>query len=165
MLAAWLHESLRWPMKVPGRHGLEWLALLVAARALSTRPAAAMTVALGAAVATVIGGHASLDAQLRPVIYLLQGAAIDGLWRAAHGRLGDGSGWLLPWAMVAGATAHALSPLAKTLVVAAGADGAHFGSLARGLGYPLGTHLVFGAAGAAAGAIAALAWHRRRRRR
>ena len=77
-VAALLHASFRWPLQMPGHHGLEWLAILTAARLLSQRPGAALAVALGAAGTTLaVSGHENL---LRPLIYLLQGAALDGLW-------------------------------------------------------------------------------------
>lgn len=153
--AALLHEAFRWPLHLPGHHGLEWLAILMAARLLSSRPWAAMAVAVGAALMAA-AGHAGHDTLLRPLVYLLQGAVLDGLWRVA------GSGRMAPWrAALLGAGVHALSPLAMWLLAAAG--GVQAGAVANGLAAPLASHAAYGAVGAAFGAAAALAWRRSRR--
>ena len=156
MLAAVLHEVFRWPLKMPGHHGLEWLATLMAARLLSARPTAALAVALGAAAATmaVAGGH---EPGLRPVIYLIQGLALDGLWLLLRG--GVPAWWL---AALMGATVHALSPLFKLLLLAGGL--AQGGVVSAGAAFPVVTHCAFGALGAAAGALAVQAWRQTRRR-
>lgn len=148
-VAALLHASFRWPLQMPGHHGLEWLAILTAARLLSQRPGAALAVALGAAGTTLaVSGHENL---LRPLIYLLQGAALDGLWLLLRGRAA--ALWL---AVPMGALVHALSPMLKNLLAVAG--GTVSGSLAQGLAWPLTTHALFGGIGAlvAAAGVAAL---------
>lgn len=156
VVAAVLHVSFRWPLRLPGHHGLEWLALLMAARMVSQRPGAALAVAVGAAATalTAAGGH---DAFLRPATYLLQGLVLDGLWLLLQGRL---AAPLL--AVVLGAVVHALAPMLKNLVAVATDGGLAMSSLAQGLAFPLATHAAFGAVGAAAGALAVLAWRHRR---
>lgn len=155
--AAILHESFRWPMRMPGHHGLEWFAILMFARVLSTRPWAAFAVACGAALTalTPLGGH---EGSVRPLTYLVQGFTLDLLFLLILR-------WRLPigLAVLAGALAHALSPLLKAGLALTGVGG--FGSLSKGLAFPLMTHAGFGAVGAAVGLLLALAWQRARDRR
>lgn len=154
-----MHQAFRWPLHLPGHHGLEWLAFLMGARVLSNRPGAALAVATGAAVATVVGslGHGP-DAWLRPLIYLAQGALLDGLWTLLRGRAS--AAWL---ALPIGAAVHATSPLLKALLLWPGA--AVPSVLVDGLGLPLASHAAYGAVGALVGALAAGAWLRRSRQR
>lgn len=155
-VGALLHLSFRWPLQLPGHHGLEWLAILMTARMLSQRQGAALTVALGAAATTLAFG--GLDNVLRPSIYLLQGAALDGLWLLLRGRAT--AVWL---ALPLGALVHALSPMMKNLLAVAG--GTVSGSLAQGLAWPLMTHALFGGIGALVGACAVKALRHPRARR
>lgn len=153
--AAILHESFRWPLRMPGHHGLEWLAILVFARVLSTRPWAAFALACGAALTalTPLGGH---EGSVRPLTYLVQGFTLDLLYLLILR-------YRLPLALsvLAGALTHALSPLLKSLMALGGAAG--FDSLSKGLAFPLMTHAGFGATGAAVGLLLALAWRRVRK--
>jgi hypothetical protein len=151
MAAALLHESFRWPLHMPGRHGLDWLAILMSARLLSARPGAALAVACGAALTALAAG----SNVLRPLTYLLQGVVLDGLFLL----LGRRSAMPLV-AMAIGALVHAVSPLLKNLI---GAQGLwSFDSLSQGLGYPLVAHALFGAIGAGCAALAVGAWRRSR---
>jgi hypothetical protein len=157
-LAAVAHDLVRWPIKLPGHHGLEWLALLTAARLSSSRRGAAFTVACGAAL-TAIVVHGGPEAVLRPAIYLAQGAAMDALVL-----LTGGAGGALAW-VLRGGVVHALSPAIKWAIAGSGAFQFHFGSLAHGATLPLLTHLTFGAIGAGAGLLGVEAFERLRRRR
>jgi len=150
-----LHQSLRWPIRLPGHHGLEWLAILMSARLLSDRPGAALAVASGASLGALglLGGEVH---GTRAGIYLLQGAALDGLFLLLRGRA---AWWVL--ALGLGALVHALSPMVKSLLQGPGTSS--FGALSQGLAYPLSTHAAFGAVGALAGALAVRAWQRARR--
>lgn len=156
VLAALLHELFRWPLKLPGHHGLEWLAVLMAARLMSSKPLAALAVALGAAATAMVmaGGHGP---GLRPLIYLMQGLALDGLWLLLRG--GVPNWWL---AALMGAAVHALSPLFKLLLMNGG--WVKGGVVASGAAFPVLTHGIFGALGAAAGALAIQSWQRKRQR-
>lgn len=156
VVAALLHIGLRWPLKLPGHHGLEWLAILLAARVLSQRPGAALAVAIGAAATAFAGG--GHEGMLRPLTYLVQGVALDGLWLLLQARVA--ALWL---AVPLGALVHALAPMLKNVVAVAG--GAASGSLAQGLAWPLATHALFGAVGAIVGTFAAAVLQRRRTRR
>lgn len=151
LAVALLHEAFRWPLKLPGHHGLEWLAILMAARLLSQRPGAALAVACGAAFGAI--GFGVEPHGVRAGTYLLQGLVLDGLFLLLRDR-----GALLVAAPLLGAAVHALSPLLKNLLP----GGAASGSLGQGLAYPLATHAAFGAVGALCGALAVRALRRRR---
>lgn len=140
-------------MRLPGHHGLEWLAILMAARLASQRPGAALAVALGAA-ATALASAGGGETGLRPLTYLVQGLVLDGLYLLLRGRVGG-----LWMAIPLGALVHALSPLIKTLLASGGSHWLQ--SLTQGLGFPLMTHALFGAVGAATGALLVLGWRKR----
>jgi hypothetical protein len=154
LAAALLHEAFRWPLKLPGHHGLEWLAILMAARLLSQRPGAALAVAGGAALGALGLMGTEPNAQ-RAGIYLVQGLVLDGLFLLLRGGVAP---FLL--APLLGATVHALSPLVKNALLLPGA--ATLGSLSQGLAWPLATHAAFGAVGALCGALAVRALRRTR---
>lgn len=154
LLVELLHQSLRWPLKLPGHHGLEWFAILMGARLLSSLPGAALAVAIGASLGAMglLGGEVH---GVRAGIYLVQGLVVDGLFLLLRGRA---AWWLL--APVLGGLAHAMSPLIKNLIQGPGLS---FGSLTQGLAWPLSTHAAFGAVGALAGALAVYAVQRSRK--
>jgi hypothetical protein len=141
LLGFWLHQSLRWPMHLPGRHGIEWLAILAFARLLSHERWAATLVGLSATGAAFsLGAHHAV-----PFLnYGLAGLVLDTLFLA-------GSAWRdrLAFIPAAAALAHAAKPVVQWLLLACcnlPAD-----SLDAGLAYPLSTHLGFGLAGGALG--------------
>lgn len=149
-----LHARFHWPIKVPGHHGLEWLAILIFARSLSTLPNAAFLVALSAAAATIVpvwGFHDNSAAGN----YLVAGIAID-------------LAYLLPpvrrsvlMIAVAGGLAHAFKPLLHW--AAATGFGVEHGSLRHGLPYLLTLHFLFGFTGATTGAALARITRKARR--
>jgi hypothetical protein len=141
-----LHDTFHFPLKMPGHHGLEAMAILVIGRLACTHRWAATIVCLStAATALAVGsGHGLKDAGLD----LAPGFFLD-LFLMAF------AGWrahlvFLP-ALVA--IAYAAKPLIRA-VLASGFD-LHFGSLKSGVLYPFGTHLMFGFTGAA---IAVALW-------
>lgn len=145
-LTVLLHETFHYPLKLPGHHGLEGMALLVLGRLSCTSPWAATIVAFSAATtgAATGAGHdiASVELTLIPGVVLdLLAMAVPG-WRS---RL-----WLLP-AFVA--AAHAMKPLMRWGL--AEMAGLNFGSLRAGVLYPLGTHVAYGLAG---GLVAVILW-------
>lgn len=141
-----LHEAIKYPMRIPGQHGLEAMALLAFARMSSDhRWAATIAAASAAGTAGIIGAGHGLTT---PFLYLLPGVAIDifclalPLWRKHV--------YLLA---VFSAIAFALKPVVRLgLVEIAGME---FGSFRHGALYPMVTHLAFGFCGAL---IAVLAW-------
>lgn len=146
-LAAALHQSLRVPLHLPGHHGIEWLAILMLARLSSRTPAAGIWVGIGAAgTLLALGGAVGIDGRsVQMLTCLLQGALLDALYAAC---LMLPLRWL--WVAAIGAAVHALAPLLKNALAGVGTS-ADFGALANGIGYPLLTHALFGAAGALAG--------------
>ncbi len=73
-----LHVALRFPLHLPGRHGLEWLALLLLARQFSPLPWAASLTGSGAAALSVLFNPASAPA------YLITGVLLDLGWRRLY---------------------------------------------------------------------------------
>lgn len=149
-----LHVSVNWALQMPGHHGLEWMALLMFARTLSSERHAATLAALSAA-----GLSALPFAGMNPsasVSYLLAGLVVDALYRLVRrpnaGVLG-----------VVAALGHATKPLWK-LALTKGAV-ANFGSVANGIGFTVAGHLMFGFVGGVAGALAGLALRERLLRR
>jgi len=148
-----LRELFRFPLGLPGHHGIEAMALLATARFYTNYRWGATIAATGAALtAAAIGaGHGGLF----PPLYLLPGLAIDTgallvpSWRRR-----------LLWIPLFAALGHATKPVVKW--VALGGADAHMGSMANGLPYPLLTHLLFGFSGAL---MAALGWRVFERRR
>jgi hypothetical protein len=154
LLTVLLHSSVDWGLGIPGHHGLEWMALLMFGRSLSQERHAATVTALSA------GGLALLPISgMNPsaaISYVLAGLVVDALCRL----------WRAPGPATLGliaALAHASKPLWK-LAATLGAT-VHFGSIAHGVGLTLCGHLMFGAVGGVAGALAGRALRGRLRRR
>ena len=142
-----LEEAFRWPLQLPGHHGLEAMALLVLGRLSCSNAWSATLVGTSAAVAAPLLG--ADHGVLTPLYYLLPGLVIDGGWRL----------WprLMARVMIAlpllAALAFATKPVVR--IVAHELFGLQFGSLRAGPVYPVLTHLMFGFLGALA---AVLVW-------
>lgn len=130
-VAVVLHVTLRFPLHLPGRQGLEWLALLLLARQVSPLPWAASITASGAAGLTMLFNPAGAPA------YLATGLLVDLGWRY----LPRWQRHALLLALLAG-VAFAVKPLLQL-----GLEPFPTGQL----GYRLLTHFVFGALGGLAG--------------
>ena len=150
LLAVVLRASVNLPLKLPGHHGLEWMAILMFARVISDQPRAATVVAGSAAMFSwlpVWGFHAGG----MEWGFLLSGLVVDGCWRALRARA------TFVLALLA-AAAHGIKPLFKYGLMLA--TGAHigslgsFGSIEAGLAYPLLCHLAYGAVGGVVGVMA-----------
>jgi hypothetical protein len=144
IVAAVTHAAFRFPLHLPGHHGLEWMALLVIARYASPYRWAATVAASGAAAVSILpllGFHDPLT----PLTYLLPGLLLDlfTLPLRTH---------RAPAALmaVAAALAHTASPLLHAALWLA--LGWQFGAFSHGLLFPFVTHLAFGFAGGLAGA-------------
>ena len=139
-----LEQAFRWPLQLPGHHGLEAMALLVLGRLSCTNPWSATLVGASAAVAApVFGADHGL---LMPLFYIVPGMVIDLACRLrpSIGR----STRMLP---VVVALAFTAKPVLR--VTANALFGMQFGSLRAGPLYPILTHLLFGFLGALAGVI------------
>ena len=153
-LTVLLHQSFHYPLKMPGHHGLEAMAILAFGRLICTDRWAATTVALSTAVTGIAFGTSLHDGWPAPVLDVVPGVALDLAVMVLPG-------WrtkllLLPAAV---ACAYALKPLFRF----AGAEllGLHFGSLRSGVLYPFSTHLMYAFAGALIATIAWRDWVRR----
>jgi hypothetical protein len=148
-----LEQAFRWPLQLPGHHGLEAMALLVLGRLSCTNAWSATLVAGSAAVAAPLVGadHGALT----PLFYVLPGVVIDlgyRVWPRAVTRVA----LLLP---LLAAVAFATKPVIR--VLANEFFGMQFGSLRAGPVYPILTHLMFGFLG---GLAAVIAWRATERR-
>lgn len=155
VLTVVMHVGVDWALKLPGHHGLEWMALLMFARTMSNLRYAATTAALSAALTASVPVWGFHETSMG-VSYLLAGVVVDALYRLVR----------RPNAGVLGliaALGHTTKPLWK--LVAAKGFGLHFGSIIGGLTVPVLGHLMFGFVGGTAGALAGLALKARLHRR
>ena len=141
-----LEQAFRWPLQMPGHHGIEAMALLMLGRLSCTHRWSATVAAAGAAVAAPALG--ADHGPLMPLLYLLPGALIDLGWR-----LQPRVGWFALYLPVVASLAWASKPVLR--VLANLALGMQFGSLRSGPVYPILTHLLFGFVG---GLVAVLIW-------
>jgi hypothetical protein len=142
-----LEQAFRWPLQLPGHHGLEAMALLVMGRLACTSPWSATLVGASAAVAAPFMG--ADHGVLMPLFYLLPGMVLD-LGYRLWPRLVERTLLFLP---LLAALAFASKPVVR--VLANQLFGMPFGSLRAGPVYPILTHLMFGFLGALA---AMLVW-------
>lgn len=143
-----LHSKLHWPLRLPGHHGLEWMAILLFARCASSYRWAAVIVAIGAASSSAVPIWGFKEPGYSYALaYLAQGLALDLLCMSGM-RLRQ---WLIALALF-GAIAHATKPFVHWLLLQG--VGGHYGSVSRGLWYAVASHLMFGFTGALAGALA-----------
>jgi hypothetical protein len=148
-----LEQAFRWPLQLPGHHGLEAMALLVFGRLSCTNPWSATLVgASAAAAAPFVGADHGV---LMPLFYVLPGIVLDAGYRLWP-RLVSQALLFLP---LVAAVAFASKPVVR--VVANQLFGMPFGSLRAGPVYPILTHLMFGFLGALA---AVLVWRATERR-
>lgn len=148
-----LEQTFRWPLQLPGHHGLEAMALLVFGRLSCTNPWSATLVgASAAAAAPFVGADHGV---LMPLFYVLPGIVLDAGYRVWP-RLVSQALLFLP---LVAAVAFAAKPVVR--VVANQVFGMPFGSLRAGPVYPILTHLMFGFLGALA---AVLVWRATERR-
>jgi hypothetical protein len=151
-----LEQAFRWPLQLPGHHGLEAMALLVLGRLACTSPWSATLVgASAAAAAPLVGADHGV---LMPLFYVLPGMLID-LGYRLWPRLVDRALLFLP---LLAALAFASKPVLR--VLANQLFGMPFGSLRAGPLYPILTHLVFGFLGALAAVLLWRATENRLRR-
>jgi len=146
-----LHRFFRIPLGLPGRHGVEWMALLVAGRAFSRFRGAGTVSAGSAALFSLIPYWGASGEPLGWLTYLIAGVAVDlviNRWPEIRQKL---------WALVVlGALGHATKPLLRALITAV--TGLPFHSLWSGLFYPLFTHILFGATGGLLAGTSVKAW-------
>ncbi len=143
-LTVWFHEALRWPLNLPGRHGLELMAILMFVRLSARQTYAASLAAMGGVSASLLINDA---AGVAAIILLAQGLFIDSAYRLLkHHSL------TLAMMIMVTALAHMLKPLIKLSLQSN--LGIVSDSLDQGLLYPLVTHFCFGLVGGLAGLLA-----------
>jgi len=151
-----LEQAFRWPLQLPGHHGLEAMALLVLGRLACTNPWSATLVGASAAVAAPLAG--ADHGVLMPLFYVLPGIVLDlgyRLWPQLVGRF-------LLFVPLLTAVAFSMKPVVR--VLANELFGMQFGSLRAGPVYPILTHLMFGFLGALAAVLVWRVTERRLRR-
>lgn len=136
-----LHVAFRIPLQLHGRHGMEWMALVLIGRLSVNRDWSGSTVSLGAAGASLLPMWSFKD-PLMPLLFLVPGLLIDfafrqaGQWRSS-----------LIFLVFAGGSAHISKPLLRG--AAAAGLGLKYGFLRDGLMYGVLLHFIFGAIGGA----------------
>ncbi len=145
--AALLHQHLRFGLNIPGRHGLEWMTLLLFGRMQSRNPWAGLMTGSGAAMAYLVQSSFMLLAHdFKPaLIYLLNGVCLDLLFKVTPKGLP-----VIVKGVVLGGVSFLVKPvldvpLAVLFEVTAGSLGKH------GYYYPILTHFIFGSVGAVMG--------------
>ncbi len=155
VLAVVLHELFRWPLRMPGRHGLEWMAILIFARTGSTYRWAATVTAFGAASASLLPLAGAIE-PLAAASYWITGVIVDLLYRADK----QWRRYAFYLALIA-AAAHSVRPVLNWIELFY--LGVEHHSLTSGLWYPVSTHFGFGFIGGLAGAVLAGFSQRRHR--
>jgi hypothetical protein len=140
-----LHEAIHYPLRIPGQHGLEGMALLALARYSTTHKWGATIAALSSAgTAAAIGAGSEWTT---PLLYLAPGIALDlGLMLFA--------GWRTQFIVLPLVTAFAFATKPLIRLGLMETLGIQFGSLRSGVLYPISTHIAFGFMGAMITAIA-----------
>ncbi|HBX51042.1 MAG: hypothetical protein A2275_19090 [Bacteroidetes bacterium RIFOXYA12_FULL_35_11] len=145
MLAVALHAKLRIPMKLPGKHGLVFMLLMVSSRYISRLPFATSLSCLGASLllyVNVLGFHDPF----MPVVYITLGVILDMLFGFTN-RLGS-KWWLIA---LAGGIGWMMIPVLRILISMV--SGFPYASLLVGFVYPLATHFFFGLTGTLIGIL------------
>lgn len=147
--ATWLHFRFRIPMQMPGRHGLEFMLLVMGARALSNLRVASTITITGSILATFIPGLAYGD-PLLPYIYLAMGVTIDFAWYKWN------TVWVwVPLAALLGGLVYSFIPIFRMFL--SPLTGIVNNSLRNGLLFPWFTHFSFGFIGSLAG-VGLISW-------
>ncbi len=142
-MAIVLHARLRIPLHLPGRHGIEFMMLLLIGRNISKFRFATSLSSLGVASMLVIPMLGFKD-PFMSVVFILPGLAID-LFYNAFPKINKNI-WFL--ALAAG-IAYALIPISRLIISLS--TGFMYESMLGGFVYPLATHFGFGFIGGLGG--------------
>ncbi len=137
------HSLLRLPLQLPGRHGVEAMALLILGR-LAARNRWAATISSATAAGLALLPVWGFGDPMAGLWYLVPGPVIDLSFRVLAGRAA-----LPVLCAAASALAYATKPLGRAALT--GFVAWPFHSLLSGVLYPLATHLLFGAMGGLVG--------------
>lgn len=144
MFAMLLHAKLRIPMKLPGHHGIEFMALVMAGRMISKHKFASVFSSLGVAFMAFMPSLGFKD-PFMAFVFLLPGMFLDIFYTLipnAYKKI-----YLIA---IAGAFAHAMVPIARMIISAF--TGWPYGSLLTGIVYPYSLWWIFGFIGSFIGA-------------
>lgn len=141
--ATWMHARFRFPLNLPGRHGLEFMLLVMGARYASNLKLSATVAVSGSILASLIPVLGFTD-PLLPYIYLGMGACIDVAWFKWNS---FSKGILI--AAVLGGLVYSLIPIVR--IFSSVVSSYHFNTLRYGYIIPILTHIAFGFTGAIAG--------------
>ena len=133
-----IHAYLRVPLKLPGHHGIIYMALLLSGRLISSKKFASSYSSIGAAMMLLI--PLGFKDPFIPVIYLFPGFIVD----VFYNKVSAVSSKVLLMAVVCG-LAYMTIPITRIVIVLF--TGIHFGSFAMGFLFPLVMHFIFGFAG------------------
>ena len=145
MLAVALHAKLRIPMKLPGKHGLVFMMLMVSSRHISRFPFATSLSCLGASLllyTNTLGFHDPF----MPIVYITLGVILDVLFGISS-RL-DSKFWIVA---LAGGIGWMMIPVLRILITMV--SGFPYSSMLTGFAYPLATHFFFGLTGSLIGIL------------
>lgn len=158
-VAGVLHVYLKFPLGIPGRHGLEWMALVLFGRCLSDNRYAA-TILAGGAAGSYLAQSAFLPLahDFKPaLVFLLTGACADIIFRFTKDRLP-----VIVNAGIIGGLAFISKPLVMYCLFLGGVK---VGSFIKNPDYlPFISHFLFGMTGGVGGAIMARAAMVRRKK-
>lgn len=144
MVAITLHAKWRYPMRIPGHHGLEFMALIAAGRAISKMKYASVFSSIGVALMIFIPFMGFRD-PFMAFVFLLPGMFLDIFYNSFASL--QKKVWFVA---LAGAFAHAMVPIARFFISLI--TGYQYGSLISGVFYPYTMWLFFGFAGSMIGA-------------
>lgn len=139
MVAVLLHSKLRFPMHLPGKQGLLFVALVISSRGMSRWPFASSITCLGSAALLLMPGLGFRD-PFMAVNYILLGGLMDIVFSFLSAR--TSKIWIicgitgLCWALVP-AFRLGMSPFFTVPM----------GAFSNGIAFPFLTYLVFGLAG------------------
>ncbi len=143
-VATWLHAKFRFPLNMPGRHGLGFMLLVMGARYASNMRMSATITVTGSIIASLIPVLGFKDPML-PFIYLSIGVFVDFVWY----RYPTFRKWI-PMAALLGGLAYGLIPLVR-LVFHLVSSYPYNSFVKHGYIVPFLTHIAFGFVGAIAG--------------
>jgi hypothetical protein len=144
MIGVLLHAKFRVPLRLPGHHGVVYMALLIGGRLLSKKPYASSLSSVGAALMLMF--PLGFKDPFMPLIYLLPGFITDLGWRIFGNSHKKFNIWML--ALVCGVS-YMTIPLSRIIITTI--TGFPYGSFITGFIWPTLTHFVFGFAGGLAG--------------
>ena len=147
-LAVVFHQMFRWPLGLPGHHGIEWMAILLIGRASSRLGPAGSLVSMGAAITSALPVWGMNDPFIW-IIYMLPGPIADLAFRYLP-RYADKI-WFF---MILGGLAHITKPIFRLGITVI--SGWSFGSFRYGVVYPIASHFLYGLIGGLLGALVVL---------